>query len=65
MNNLQTIKKVAKENGLNFVRTNSKINGVQLYNFVNEFGRVVASNWTITSAIDEYHFGDLVGKITD
>ena len=65
MSNLQTIKKVAKENGLNFVRTNSKINGVQLYNFVNEFGQIVASNWTIASAIDEHHFGDLVGKITD
>ncbi len=63
MSNLQTIKEVAKANGLNFVCTNSTINGAQLYNFVNEFGQVVASNWTITSAINEYHFGNLESKI--
>lgn len=64
MTNLQTIKSVAKKHGLSFVRTNSTINGSWAYNFVNEFGAVVAQNWTIASAIQEYHYGDLESKIS-
>lgn len=64
MTNLQTIKAVAKECGLKFKPANATINGAKLYNFVDEFGTVVASNWTVSSAIDEYHFGDLKGKIS-
>lgn len=44
MNNLQKIKEVAKERGLNFKTTNAKINGEKLYNFVDDFGNVIASN---------------------
>lgn len=64
MTNLQTIKKVAKECGLTFVRTNSTVNGARLYNFVDECGIAIASNWTILSAIDEHNFGDLHTKIS-
>lgn len=64
MTNLQTIKKIAKVHGLNFVSKNATINGARLYNFESKSGQVVASNWTISSAINEYHQGDLIGKIS-
>ncbi len=64
MTNLQIIKNIAKECGLTFVRTNSTINGTKLYNFENEFGTLIASNWTISSAINEHNFGDLHAKIS-
>ena len=64
MTNLQVIKATAKKHGLTFKPTNSSINGSKLYNFVNEFGTVVARNWTITSAIQEINFGDLGAKIS-
>jgi len=64
MTNLQKIKKVSKECGLTFVRTNSKMAGEYLYNFVNECGTIVSQNWTISRAINEYNFGDLYGKIS-
>ena len=47
-----------------FKPTNATINGAKLYNFVDEFNVVVASNWTISSAIGEIDFGDLDGKIS-
>ncbi len=65
MTNLQRIKNTAKKLGLDFVRTNSKITGAYLYNFVDSrTGNVIASNWTIHSAIDEYHHGDLLAKLS-
>jgi hypothetical protein len=64
MTDLQKIQSVAKEYGLLFVRQNSKINGACLYNFETESGNVVARNWTISSAIVEYNFGDLRAKIS-
>lgn len=64
MTNLQTIKKVAAKHNLKFKPTNSMLNGAKLYNFVNEFDTVVARNWTIQSAINEYHFGNLEAKIS-
>ncbi len=63
MTNLQIIKKVAKECGLTFERQNATINGARLYSFKNEFGTVIAQNWTISSAINEHNFGDLHAKI--
>ena len=64
MTNLKKIKEVAKKHGLSFVRKNATINGARLYNFEDDFGTVVAANWTITSAIDEINFGDLDSKIS-
>ena len=64
MTNLQIIKSVAKKLNLKFVPSNSTINGAKLYNFTDKFGQVVASNWTVSSAIGEYHHGDLEGKIS-
>jgi hypothetical protein len=53
MTNLQIIKNVAKKHNLTFKPTKSTINGEKLYNFVDDFGNVVARNWTISSAMDE------------
>lgn len=64
MTNLQIIRKVARDNNLEFIRTNSKINGACLYNFVDQSGFIVAQNWTIQSAINKYRFGDLKAKIS-
>jgi len=64
MTNLQKIKLVAKKHGLQFKPTNSTINGAKLYNFVNEYGTIVASNWTISSAINEINFGNMDSKIS-
>lgn len=64
MTNLQKIKAVAKKHNLTFKPAKATINGARLYNFVNEFGTVVAANWTITSAINEINFGDLDSKIS-
>ena len=64
MTNLQTIKSVAKKHNLLFVRKNATINGARLYNFEDNGGNVVASNWTISSAINEHMFGDLDSKIS-
>lgn len=64
MSNLQTIKKLAKVNNLKFVATRSTLNGARLYNFVDSSDWVVSGNWTISSAIQEYHFGNLTQKIT-
>jgi len=64
MTNLQKIKAVAKKHGLTFEPTKSTMNGAKLYNFVNECGTVVATNWTITSAIQEINHGDLDSKIS-
>jgi hypothetical protein len=64
MTNLQKIKSVAKEAGLLFVRQSATINGARLYNFETESGNIVARNWTISSAINEYNFGDLKDKIS-
>ena len=63
MTNLQAVKKFAKSHGLAFKPTNSKINGAKLYNFVNDFNTVIASNWTVSSAYNELVFGDLESKI--
>lgn len=63
MTNLQKIKAVAKEHGLTFKATKSTINGSRLYNFVKESGHAVATNWTISSAIDEINYGDLASKL--
>ncbi len=64
MTNLQKIKAEAKKYNLTFKPARSTVNGVKLYNFVNEFGTVIAANWTISSAIDEINFGDLGSKIS-
>jgi hypothetical protein len=64
MTNLQTIKSVAKKLNLKFAPSNATINGAKLYNFKDEFGQIVAANWTVSSAIGEYNHGDLVGKIS-
>jgi hypothetical protein len=63
MSNLKTIQSVAEKHGLFFVRTNSLVNGIRLYNFETYSGHVVAANWTIASAINEHNFGDLDAKI--
>lgn len=64
MTNLQKIKAVAKKHNLTFKASGATIEGAKLYNFVDKSGRVVASNWTISSAINEIHFGDLDSKIS-
>jgi len=64
MTNLQTIKSAAKSQGLTFKATSSTVNGAKLYNFVDKFGRVVARNWTISSAIGEHTHGNLEGKMS-
>jgi hypothetical protein len=64
MTNLQKIKSVAKEAGLLFIRQKATSGGAWLYNFEDEFGIAVASNWTIASAINEHKCGDLLAKIS-
>ena len=64
MTKLQKVKSVAAKHGLKFKPTNSKVNGAKLYNFINEFGTVVARNWTVESAYNEFIFGDLDAKIS-
>ncbi len=63
MTNLQVIKSVAKKEGLLFVRQNATINGAKLYNFETPSGHVVARNWTLRSAINEYNHGNLRNMI--
>ena len=65
MTNLQIIRNISKDLGLCFERSNSKLNGAWLYDFVEEStGYIVSRNWTISSAIQELEHGDLRSKIS-